>query len=804
MSKNRLIRLLFFFAFSCYIVPLRAQVAVKSADSLFACTGTIKDITGMPLAGTTLELKGTAIKTMSDQDGHFTLKNLSSRRYQLLITHLGHKTQSVSLDFLKQRQISLDIILETNSGELQEVNIIGKTENRLLAERPVLTQVVNTKSVQEQPTTLVELLTRTAGIRVRQTGGLGSQSNLMINGFQNRSIRYFKDGIPMDYLGSGFDISLVPVNMLERVEVYKGVLPPALGADALGGALNLVTKQHTDQHLDFSYETGSFNTHRASANVFYKNKEKHYFVGASAFYNYSDNDYKVNVQVVNPNTGNLYDVTTPLFHSRFKNYYWEVYGGITNTKWADELRIGLTAFDIDRQINYGASMSQAIGAATNHQDAVIPTLRYRKAFWDGRLHADQFLTANTLHSNQVDTAKGQYNWLGEFIPSDSRLGELSARGSLAKLDFSYYTSRTHLGLALDARHQLDFNAVISGFSRKGSDPFGPRFVSTGEDVLNKTSAYSKQIFGLGLTSELIDKKLSNQLLARYYHYGTDATDADFEGNAQYNKNSNNSWGVAEALKLNLSDYTYLRLSGETALRLPEQDELFGDGDRKLSNFNLKPERSLNLNLGFRTSIHSKHTLEINTFYRVTHDMILQLPYNFLYSQSQNIDNVRGIGFEADGEVTLLPWLKATGNFTYQDQRIYNTGNPSLEHSRLRNTPFFFANAALYGSFKKLLHPADKLDVYWNYLFVREYYLDALPKDKEPDGFLGLWGKAGLDARNIIPDQSIQSFGFTYTPAFQSVIIGFQVKNIFDSTVYDNFRIQNPGRSFFLKLNYILK
>ena len=57
-----------------------------------------------------------------------------------------------------------------------------------------------------------------------------------MNGFQDRAIKNFKDGIPMDYLGAGYNISLVPVNMLERVEVYKGVLPTALGADALGGA----------------------------------------------------------------------------------------------------------------------------------------------------------------------------------------------------------------------------------------------------------------------------------------------------------------------------------------------------------------------------------------------------------------------------------------------------------------------------------------------------------------------------------------------------------------------------------------
>ncbi|MEH6306271.1 TonB-dependent receptor plug domain-containing protein [Olivibacter sp. CPCC 100613] len=785
-------------------MPILAQKKTleKAPQRFYTCLGTIKDAQGTPLQGTTVQLLKTGKKVMSNDSGFFRISDIPATSYQLQVTHLGHQPQTIPLNF-KGEDIWLNIVLEDSNGQLMEVSITEKSKNRQLAEHPVLTQVVNTRTVYEQPTTLIELLNRSAGVRVRQTGGLGAPSNLMINGFQNRSIRYFKDGIPMDYLGGGFDISLVPVNMLERVEVYKGVLPPALGADALGGALNLVTKETTVEQLNAAYEIGSFNTHRASINVLHKKEDTPYFVGLDAFYNYSDNDYKADLKVVNPTTGNLYDIRAPLFHNRFKNYYAEVYAGIHDTKWADELRFGLTAFGLDRQINYGASMSQAIGAATNHQDALIPTVRYRKAFLNNRITIDQFVTANTLYVNQVDTAKGQYNWLGEFTPSDSRLGELVTRGSLAKLNYNYYTSRTHLSYTLDNGHRLDLNIVFTGFSRKGNDPFGQRFAETGVDVLARKATYNKQIYGLGITSKLLQGRLSNQLMLKYYRYGTHATDADYQGFEITHNNRNSSFGVAEAIKWDVSSNSYLRLSAETALRLPEQDELFGDGDRKLSNFALKPERSLNFNLGFRRSFHQKHALEINSFYRITRDMILQLPYNFLFSQSQNIDHVQGIGLEADAEVSFFHWLKAAGNFTYQDQRIYNTNNPSMEHARLRNTPFFFANASLNAFLKRILNPEDHLQVYWHYLFVRQYYLDALPKDQEPDGFLGLWGNAKIDAQNVIPDQRMHTLGFTYAPAYHALRIGMQVKNIFDKAVFDNFRIQNPGRSIFLKLTYSL-
>lgn len=157
--------------------------------------------------------------------------------------------------------------------------------------------------------------------------------------------------------------------------------------------------------------------------------------------------------------------------------------------------------------------------------------------------------------------------------------------------------------------------------------------------------------------------------------------------------------------------------------------------------------------------------------------------------------------DADYSITSL--LKANGNFTYQNLRLVHTGNPTTEDARLRNTPYFFANLGLSARFHQILNSKDWLNIYWYYSFVRQYYLDYIPKSVEPDGFLGLWGKAGIDAQNIIPDQNLHTAGFTYYPFKKRLAIGFQLKNIFNARVYDNFKVQNPGRSFSLKISYSL-
>ena len=171
-----------------------------------------------------------------------------------------------------------------------------------------------------------------------------------------------------------------------------------------------------------------------------------------------DSNYDVTVNVTDRETATQRPATVRLFHNRFTNYYVELYGGLTHTRWADELRIGLTGFDINRQNQYGATMSQPFGASVNRQYSIIPTLRYRKTV--GRLSIDQFLTASTIHVTQTDTAKGIYDWYGNFIPSPSRIGEVTVRGSLADMDFSYVTSRTHLAYAIRDRHKLELLSLI--------------------------------------------------------------------------------------------------------------------------------------------------------------------------------------------------------------------------------------------------------------------------------------------------------------------------------------------------------
>ncbi len=170
--------------------------------------------------------------------------------------------------------------------------VTHKTEKTQIETRGFAVNTIETRKVALQSIQTNELLDRSAGVRIRQDGGLGSNINYNINGLSGNAVRIFIDGVPSSNFGSSFSLNSIPPALIERIEVYKGVVPGHLSQDALGGAINIVLKKQSRNTLVTSYSAGSFNTHQWNMAGTYR-KNNGFTVDGSAFYNYSDNSYKV-------------------------------------------------------------------------------------------------------------------------------------------------------------------------------------------------------------------------------------------------------------------------------------------------------------------------------------------------------------------------------------------------------------------------------------------------------------------------------------------------------------------------------
>lgn len=777
---------------------------LATAQTTDLITGHVYNEDGIPLGDVTVQVGDKATTALSN--GYFNLQNIPAGRHLLEVSAVGHTTFQDTIVKLAHENLLLQIRLSTDDNILREVTVMGKSETQQVREQTVRAVVIDTRAVSTQATTLTDLMNRSTGVRIRQNGGLGSPPEISINGFQGKAVKYFKDGIPLDYLGDGYNIASLPLEALERIEVYKGVLPVSLGADALGGAVNLVTAPKRGSQMHGFYEIGSFNTHRLGVTAAHETKDRKWSYGADLFYNYSDNDYNVLVGVRDSNTANLETMRLRMFHNAFQNYYGEAYVNIQNRNWADELRLSLAAFALEREQQHPALMTDAYGALLGKQQSVAPSLRYKKKLLDGKLSIDQFASYNILQTRRIDTLMGRYDWYGEFTPKTTP-GE-SRLPSLSRIHERQTILRTNVGYQINNSTTLDFNYVFTDVKRDGEDAYGQRLQGTDIDVLSLESTYQKQVFGLSLDKYWMDDKFHNQLMGKFYRYrasgiqntwfSTGVTDADKRQLA------GSYWGIAEALRYRLNPAALVRASIEYTYRLPEREELFGNNIFVVPNFELDPEKSFNVNLGYQQTFGGNFTVEANGFYRNTKGLILLVPIQAPNAQYQNQENVKGFGFDLDMNYRFATHYSLSGNATWQNLRLFGITHETDQwknDARLRNTPYFFANAGIQSNYDDILSDKDNLKVFVNYNFLREFYLETISRDLEPGGFLGLSGQANINSNLRIPNQHLLSAGFTYELSSGHVNLGAEVRNMLDKDVYDYYRVQRPGRSFHLKISY---
>ncbi|WP_310590209.1 TonB-dependent receptor [Dyadobacter pollutisoli] len=121
----------------------------------------------------------------------------------------------LSSDLCQQRWFFLNLKCQTIDYTLR-ISAVGHKD---------ISQVLSVKAGTHPD--LNQKLNRTVGVKVREEGGMGSDFNLSINGLAGKAIKFFIDGVPMKVMASA-TLNNIPVNLAERMEVYKGVVPRLL------------------------------------------------------------------------------------------------------------------------------------------------------------------------------------------------------------------------------------------------------------------------------------------------------------------------------------------------------------------------------------------------------------------------------------------------------------------------------------------------------------------------------------------------------------------------------------------------
>lgn len=697
-------------------------------------------------------------------------------------------------------------------SELLEVVVIdNKTEKEIIEQSGFAVNVIQTREAGLRNLQTNELLDRTVGVRIRQNGGLGSDVKYNINGMSGNAVRIFIDGIPISSYGSSFDLNSIPPAMIERIEVYKGVIPGHLANDALGGAINIVLKKGARNNFNASASYGSFNTTQANFNGLYRFEESGFTIKATGFYNYSDNDYEVwgkNVYVILPN-GRYEYIRAKRFNDAYESIGGVINLGFTDVKWADNFTVGFTRSDAYNEVQHGTFMTTPYKGRFTESDASLFNLTYnKKDFLTQGLEFNFHGIYGERNRMINDTVKWNYNWYGQQSldlngqPIIRPQGAQQGAPTLANIKRNVASVRTGMSYAINKNHQVMLNYSFSGIDREDDDAMK----SVLERQFVGTRDLQKHITSLSYQFSALNDKLKTSVFGKNYRQTIERMNPIVQTiNGQptrvedvvQSKKDINGYGIT--LSYALYPKVILLTSAERGVRLPNEDEVFGDaGDNISENPNIRPETSKNFNLGFRLGDYDykKHRFgfNINGFYRSITDRIGTPVQTALNSNVQtlpfvNQGNVTSKGIDFEFQYSYDQNLKFVFNTSKLD---LTTKDVYGREKNIPNEPFLTANASVQYSFDRVGGKDAQLNLYYNFMYVDSFsYISPLYSNN-----------AGTDFFDI-PEQFVNDLGVSYRFPNRKFIVSFDAKNIFDKQAFDNFAVQKPGRAFYLKLNYVI-
>ncbi|MFW0718529.1 carboxypeptidase-like regulatory domain-containing protein [Pedobacter sp. N23S346] len=759
------------------------------------------------ISGASISLKGTKVGATTDVNGFFKLSAINPGRYTIVISFVGYQSKSQEINLVSRKPFALNVSLLPDDNSLQNVEVQGRTTATELKQSGFTVNVIDLKAFQNTSADLNQILNKSTGVKVRENGGLGSDFNFTLNGLSGRQIRFFIDGIPMESFGSSLGLNNIPVNLAERIEVYKGVVPVELGADALGGAVNIVTNQSVSKYLDASVSYGSFNTLRAALSGKYKDKKTGLTFTFNGFHNSSDNDYLMRsnpeydaaIKVVENNE--LVERDVRRFHSAYRSTMGQVGIGFTNKSWADQFEVNFLYSDMYKEIQTGANQNKVIGEVTNREKFFMPSIKYKKSnFLTNGLTATLFASTSIMRSTVPDTANYVYSWGGRGR-AEPISGELYGIKSIYHYRNISSLARANFSYEINPNHSLNLNYNYSHFARQATEDLG--LIKT--NTFDEPNTIAKQVAGLAYQNNAFNKQLTTSVFGKFYSLSSLVRNAVFSQNQTYVKTdseiSNNYFGYGIASRYRISEAAGVKFSYEHAYRLQEGDELFGNGIDVTANINLKPENSDNINFGayYNLQINEKHSLGIESayFYRNAKDFIYFIPSGGVYSVYNNLAGAKINGVELELLYRYATLLNFSVNGTYQkaiSQQLYEPNTTVLDMTygdRVPNQPWLYANANLEIGQNDIWEPGTRLQLSLSSQFVNWFYLN--------------WESRGsIESKNKIQTQFSHNIALAYSMANGRYNISAEVNNFTNELLYDNFRLQKPGRSAFIKLRYFIK
>ena len=756
------------------------------AQNTAELSGKITDkATQKPLIGADIYLKELKKGANADAQGNYYLKGIPEGNYTIIGSYLGYQTFSRKI-YLKGQE-RLDISLKEQAEEISGVTVSGKSIAHQKKEESMPVTVIDMSNMRGTVSNVQDILAKTVGVTLRTSGGVGSSSRISVRGLEGKRIGFFIDELPMTEQTDYLDINDIPVDMIDRIEIYKGVVPARFGGSSLGGAINIVIREYPDKYADLSYGYESFNTHKAQG-VFKRNlKARGLVFGIGGGYTTSDNNYTFDSTYRE-------GLRITRNHDKYRKY---IIGGSFKAKkwWFDEVEFEPVVVKTYKEIQ---GIEYDIREA--HSESLMAGLANKLTkdnFLTEGLNFDMFSGVVLTQMNFIDKATRRYEWDGSSYPTPSRYGgevgyNFPSDSDDQKLSF---INKTNLEYIINERHSFNFNSVFS--IAKGTPKDELKTLSLGKQV-NFDSRMHSWVSGLTYDLRSLNDIFLNSLTVRYYQYTMHTQMAPLFVPGKYDIDlQKNNWGVNNAMRYRFLPSLMGKLSAGYEVRIPSENELLGDGISVVPSADLLPERNASANLGLLFDLTGKHPtnaqIEMNFFYMYLQDMI-RYTAGLIGAQYQNFGEMRTLGVEFEAKADVLPSLYAYVNTTYQDLRDTRDYEPAstvpnpTKYKRMPNIPYLMANAGIEFHRENLFGGSGQnTRLFADVAFVEEYFYD--------------FELTQLQKRRI-PRSTTIDIGFEHSFLNNKLFISGKLRNVTNEKTLSEFNRPLPGINGGVKIRMI--
>lgn len=612
--------------FSGFILSFILSFPATAQDALLK--GIVTD-GNSPLPFASIHLKNTTLGATSDSYGRYELKHIPAGRYQVDATAVGYENMSHAVTLVAGQSSSLNIKLKVGSSEMNEVVVSGTLKEVRRSESPVPVEVYTPAFFKKNPApNIYDALQQVNGVRPQLNCNVCNTGDIHINGLEGPYTMILIDGMPIvSGLSTVYGLSGIPNALVERVEVVKGPASSLYGSEAVGGLINIITKNPKGAPL-LSMDVFGTGWGEYNADIGFKTK-----------------------------AGKTLDVLTGINYYNFQNRVDRNNDNFTDVTLQDRISV-FQKYSFERK---SKRIFQLAGRYV-YEDRWGGDMRWTPAFRGG----------DSLYGESIYTSR--WEMLGQYqLPSKEIMllsfslnghNQNSAYGNtlylaLQRVGFTQLTWDKDIGRhSMLAGAALRYTQYTDNTPATGSDD--PAVLGNRPDVT--------WLPGLFVQDEIKLAQRHRLLLGFRY---------------DYNNYHGNIYTPRMAYKWTLNDNNILRFNAGTGFRVVNlftEDHAALTGARTIEIKNeLKPEHSYNANLNFVKKVYTGNGgfigLDATAFYtyfsnRIAPDYDTD-PHRIIYDNLSGHAVSTGISLNVD--VSMPNGLKILAGGTYMENPITENG-----------------------------------------------------------------------------------------------------------------------------------